>query len=100
MKAASRAACSRVAGEITTSLLPPARTKATLLSHPLIPSPREGLFNAYQSSQSRPVFECDHIVSFAEMENIVPAGPGGYGYDLDEVTGFEELKWRVVINRG
>jgi hypothetical protein len=89
---------------------------------------REGLFEIYQSSQSKPVFECDYIVSFLGTENskarlmgvyrvagkspyeqnpLAPdfkypelASPGGYRYVLEEVGGFEDLKGRVIIDWG
>jgi hypothetical protein len=89
---------------------------------------RKRLIELYQSYQSRPVFDgCAYIVSFLGAENSralflgvycvkgkrrseekpLPANcpypfatPGGYFYDLEEVTGFDDFKGRVVIDWG
>lgn len=89
---------------------------------------RQGLLELYQSYQSKPVFECDYIVSFIGVENsrarfhgvyrvggrlaaaerpLAPdfeypgfVSPGGYFYDLVAVGGFEDLKGRLVIDWG
>jgi hypothetical protein len=89
---------------------------------------REGLIELYQSYQSKPIFDCDCIVSFIGLENSrarlhgvyrvrgkLPAlqrplpsdfkYPGfmpseGYFYDLEPVPGFEDLKTRLVIDWG
>jgi hypothetical protein len=89
---------------------------------------RDGYFEVYQSFQSKPVFDCDFIVSFVGMENAkarligvyrvvsrVPASQSpispdftrrdlvndhGFFYTLDPVPGFEDLAGRVVIDWG
>ncbi|HYE17689.1 MAG TPA: GIY-YIG nuclease family protein [Tepidisphaeraceae bacterium] len=89
---------------------------------------RDGLFDVYQSYQAKPVFECDLIVSFIGMENsrarlqgvyrvgqrspatdrplpqaYVEMGlwnPDGHFYELDRLTGFEDVEGRVVIDWG
>lgn len=89
---------------------------------------RDGLFELYQSYQSRPVFDCDYIVSFLGIEGSkarmigvyqvkdrkpasaypLPsdfshpefATDNRYYYILEEVKGFEDLNGRVVIDWG
>src|SRR5688572_16151710 len=89
---------------------------------------RKGLLDLYQGYQSKPVFECDYIISFLGLESSrarfhgvfrvvgktaasdrpLPAdfeypgfaNPNGYFYDLTPVTGFEDLIGRVVIHWG
>jgi len=87
-----------------------------------------GQIPVYQSYQAKPIFECDYIVSFiglseslarmvgvfrvngrtAAREAPFPLdfsyqdtiGPNDVFYDLVEVSGFEDLKDRVVIDWG
>ena len=89
---------------------------------------REGLFDVYQSFQSKPVFDCDYIVSFTGMEqgrarlvgvyrvtDKMPASEAplprnfvrpdlinthGWYYSLEPVPGFGDLNDRVVIDWG
>lgn len=89
---------------------------------------RKGLLELYQSYQSRPVFECDYIVSFIGLENSLArlhgvyrvgerlkaserplaadfeypgfAPPNGHFYELSGVPGFEDVIGRVVIAWG
>ena len=88
----------------------------------------DGFFEAYQQYQSRPVLECDYLVSFigdanstavlhgvysvgerrSSAEFALPLGapefiyPGedGFHYDLQRVPSFDELVDRVVIAWG
>ena len=87
-----------------------------------------GMVEIYQSYQSKPVFNCDFIVSFVGLENScalllgvyrvgdrspavehpVPATfpisnfvqPDDFFYDLQADAGFEDLQGRVVIDWG
>jgi hypothetical protein len=90
---------------------------------------RTGLLEAYQSYQSKPVFdECDYVVSFIGLEQskarlygvyrvkgrkpasemTLPITPNGlelasstdYYYELEEVRSFDDLRGRVVIDWG
>lgn len=89
---------------------------------------REGYFETYQSFQSKPIFDCDFIVSFVGMESNrarlvgvyrvlarVPASEApidadfprpelvnqhGYYYSLSQVPDFADLQDRVVIDWG
>lgn len=91
---------------------------------------RRGLFEFYQRTQAKDVFNCDQVVSLIGDENRravfcgvytvegrrqletseaidVPAGfprellgAGGYLYELAKVSGFEALEDRVVIDWG
>ena len=86
---------------------------------------RKGLLEVYQSYQSRPIFDCDFVVSFIGLERSKarlygvyrvkgkkPAsekpvaeslgasylvGPNDTYYELEELPGFDDLKGRVVI---
>jgi hypothetical protein len=83
-------------------------------------------FQLYQSNQGRPIFNCDYIVSFIGEKNSLarlfgvyrvkgvdetkrpwPAEylypempPGRLWYDLEKLSGFEDLEQRVVIDWG
>lgn len=86
-----------------------------------------GIFDLYQSTQGRPVFECDYLVSFigqkgsralfcgvykvnerkSGKEIALPKnfpypqwGKAKYFYVLDELPGFDDLKDRVIIDWG
>lgn len=89
---------------------------------------RKGLFELYQSTQGRPILECDYVVSFMGEERskarlygvyrvkgkksargmLLPSPTGGLEpgldtdihYELEELPGFEDLKHRVVIDWG
>lgn len=90
---------------------------------------QEGFFNLYQCYQSKPVFDkCEYVVSFLGIENSkarlvgvykvngrmlavekpLPSNfkypeifpPNGYYYELEFVSGFEDLNGRVVIDWG
>jgi hypothetical protein len=89
---------------------------------------KNGQLEIYQSYQSKPIFECDYIVSFIGIEGTrarfmgvykvlgrkpskdVPlpekflykefASKDDYYYVLEEVRAFDDLKWRVIIDWG
>jgi len=89
---------------------------------------RLGHLELYQSFQSRPVFDCDYIVSFIGLDNrrarllgvyrvlgripaiqkqlapehahLGPANPGGHYYELERQPAFDDLADRVVIDWG
>lgn len=88
---------------------------------------RDGQLVHYQGYQSRPVFECEHVISFLGRPNrramlygvfrvvgrttndgTIPsdlkypewARPGRYRYDLERMVQFADLEDRVVIDWG
>ena len=94
--------------------------------HDLYELVTSGLIETYQASQSKPVLECDYMVSFiglphgqarflgvyrvtgrskvAEVElpknYTLPENPDNFFYFLEKVPGFEDLEQRIVIYWG
>ncbi len=96
-------------------------------SHPIDDLRRDGQLDLYQGHQSRPVFECNYVVSFLGQPHrrallygvfrvagrttcdgtatpglMYPewAQAGHYWYDLQRMGGFDDLADRVVIDWG